>query len=258
MAHRTDTTTVSMGDVSQEQSEPSQPSSIACTPRNALTRFAPFFASDSSHQTLPDTRKSNGESNGVSNGEGVSDIDAPSTFRHALVPAPLIPPHTPYAHPPPVNVALKKFPSNLHHQLRVLATSSFSDSIKATIEMSANTLTYTARTWQTQPRKSGKPRNTDGDGLYAGTWKGFSLQGLGLYVWNDGKRYFGHWKNNVIDGTGIFVWPVNEAPKTSTKTPRLVYNRFQYEVKHSLSFQDPVENYLLLRIHVHPIKNWDC
>ena len=30
--------------------------------------------------------------------------------------------------------------------------------------------------------------------------------GLGLYIWPEGNKYFGQWKNNVIDGEGIYIW----------------------------------------------------
>ena len=29
---------------------------------------------------------------------------------------------------------------------------------------------------------------------------------LGIYEWNDGRRYDGDWKNNQMHGKGVFTW----------------------------------------------------
>ena len=33
------------------------------------------------------------------------------------------------------------------------------------------------------------------------------MDGIGLFVWKDGSKYYGNYKNNVKEGKGKFVWP---------------------------------------------------
>ena len=33
------------------------------------------------------------------------------------------------------------------------------------------------------------------------------INGVGTYLWNDGRKYIGEWKNNDMSGNGVYSWP---------------------------------------------------
>lgn len=58
-----------------------------------------------------------------------------------------------------------------------------------------------------QGAKHGKGILKIGGGSYCGEFIDNCMEGEGVYIWDDGKRYEGGWKKNMIHGEGKYSWP---------------------------------------------------
>ena len=46
----------------------------------------------------------------------------------------------------------------------------------------------------------------NGYGIYEGEFKNNKMNGLGLFKWNDGRKFFGLFENDIRNGFGIYFW----------------------------------------------------
>lgn len=37
-------------------------------------------------------------------------------------------------------------------------------------------------------------------------WDNNLINGDGVYVWEDGRKYIGSWKDNLMHGHGVYTW----------------------------------------------------